>query len=137
MPRPQIRHSTVAQCAAFRDVFGMTERQTQFVAALIAAHNLGVDGVTAKDLELLLPAETAHRAAELQRMRLVECVGLDETRAKKWRATATAYRRFELPVPELPAVETAADRANSSLDRLEERRRVKAVEKYRRERESA
>lgn len=124
--------------ARWRDLFDITESQASVVIALIAAHNIGLGPVTSLQLEQLVIRDTAHKTGELQRMRLIECVGFAHGRAKLWRATATAYRRFELPVPELPPiVETAVSRAEVMQSRYVERHKLSDERRYRRVMESA
>lgn len=138
MPRPITHTSSIARAEAFRDAFGITERQTELIVALMAANRVGLGPVTSRQLEALVSRDVAHKTGELQSLRLIECVGFGDGRQKLWRATPTAYRRLGYPVPHLEPVEAPeVSRAEVMQDRYEERRRIKLAEKYRRERESA
>jgi hypothetical protein len=65
--------------------------------------------------------------ASLARMRLVECLGFTHERSprKIWGPTATAFRRFEIPMTAPPPshVETVQGRAAWAHEQMAERKR--------------
>lgn len=121
-----MNHTTPSKNAAWQAAYGLTERQSELVVALITIRQLGFDGATSNALrDIGIKRHQVALLHGLKCMRLVEIVGrCDESRQQIWAVTKTAFRRFGQQMPrEVPTeIETVAGRAELMADRAQRRR---------------
>lgn len=137
--------STRDRAQAFRAAFDLTESQTELLVALVVARvigqPLGCEAATRRHMTYLgFTMNQLGHLAELERLGLIECVGVtDEDRPNKWlMATDRAFRLFGYTPPRrLIGTFDAVAHAEAMTDRFIGRQRATAAARQLRLRKSA
>lgn len=136
--------SNRSKIAAWREAYGITERQARILVAMVAARQLGAplgfDIVTRSHLQFLgIDLSASSDMADLERMALVESVDHLLGKNEKWYiATDLAFRRFGLVPPARVIYGTShTERAEEMSRREDERTAQYHRNRYQRLKESA